>query len=225
MSARLHWDFLAPQTTLYWLQPPDTSTYNCRHRRRSTTAAAPQPGLWHCSNRTALCVRTASCGRSPSAAASRQTHHTASCGGQHWDPSLLVRMLIVECSGSCAVMTLGRGDMVHPSSLGLPRATGYSRSVPTSRHQHLVCTDAGHSRPQRRSQGSGTAQTAQHRTSTTRSASTSSAQTQVKRGRGVAARALAAFKPHSIVRRHGIVRQITFSRGNRGRLIAWHRVV
>ena len=119
----------------------------------------------------------------------------------------------MECSGSCAVMTLGRGDMVHPSSLGLPRATGYSRSAPTSRHQHLVCTDAGQSRPQRRSQGSGTAQTAQHRASTSRSASTSSAQTQVKRGRGVAARALAAFKPHSIVRRHGIVRQITFSRG------------
>ena len=45
-----------------------------------TTAAAPQPGLWYRSNRTALCVRTASCGRSCAAAASRQAHRTASCG-------------------------------------------------------------------------------------------------------------------------------------------------
>ena len=50
------------------------------HRRRSLAAAASQPGLWHRTNRTASCVGTASCGRSPSAAASRQAHRTALCG-------------------------------------------------------------------------------------------------------------------------------------------------
>ena len=46
-----------------------------------TTAAVPQPGLWHRSNRTAACARTASWGRSSVAAALRQAHRTASCGG------------------------------------------------------------------------------------------------------------------------------------------------
>ena len=41
-----------------------------------------RPGLWHRSNRTALCVRTSSRGRSYSAAASRQTHRRHRGGGR-----------------------------------------------------------------------------------------------------------------------------------------------
>ena len=65
-------------------QPHCTASWGgqrCTDVGRTTTAAL-QPGFWHRSNRTASCVRTASWGRSHSAAATRQAHRTAPWGGQ-----------------------------------------------------------------------------------------------------------------------------------------------
>ena len=92
-SARLHWNLLALQDRSRWVQPPGTSRPQRRCQGSGTkkphSMVRPHgivwqggPGLWHRSNRTALCVHTASCGRSYSAAAARQAHRTASWGGQ-----------------------------------------------------------------------------------------------------------------------------------------------
>ena len=86
-----------------------------------------RPGLWHRSNRTALCVRTASCGRSYSVAASRQAHRTASWGGA--DPVTAAQLPTTRRRGA---------DIPRSDAVGTDHKTRIRHLVRSLRHRRLL---------------------------------------------------------------------------------------